>query len=103
MFTAFDGIKWRNCTQSRLVLGKLYTIAVFLIMGSTLNNVNKVSILFEKKRTLEDMHPTIHMIIGHKQISMKMGYLFTRILRSEKIHKMATKNLARRYFCERFL
>jgi len=22
--------KWRNCTQSRLVLGKLYTIAVFL-------------------------------------------------------------------------
>lgn len=44
-------------------------------MGSTLNNVNKVSILFEKKRTLEDKHPTIHMIIGHKQISMKMGVL----------------------------
>ena len=30
MFTVFAWYKWRNCTQSRLVLGKLYTIAVFL-------------------------------------------------------------------------
>ena len=36
MFTVFAWYKWRNCTQSRLVLGKLYTIAVFLTNGETL-------------------------------------------------------------------
>ena len=30
MKTVFYRLKWRNCTQSRLVLGKLYTIAVLL-------------------------------------------------------------------------
>jgi hypothetical protein len=33
--------KWRNCTQSRLVLGKLYTIAVFLAYYETLINRKK--------------------------------------------------------------
>ena len=37
MFTVFAWYKWRNCTQSRLVLGKLYTIAVFLSIHETLN------------------------------------------------------------------
>ena len=37
MFTVFAWYKWRNCTQSRLVLGKLYTIAVFLVFLKTLN------------------------------------------------------------------
>ena len=42
MFTVFAWYKWRNCTQSRLVLGKLYTIAVFL------NNDNALKFSFLK-------------------------------------------------------
>ena len=53
MKTVFDRLKWRNCTQLRLVLLFLYPIAVFLLRRKTLKGVyTGWGILSEKTRIL---------------------------------------------------
>ena len=50
MFTVFAWYKWRNCSQSRLVLGKLFTIAVFLKQIATLNIFFCVFVCFSRHK-----------------------------------------------------
>ena len=41
MKTVFDRKKWRNCSQSQQVLGKLFAIAVFLVNSPTVEQQNQ--------------------------------------------------------------
>ena len=56
MFTVFAWYKWRNCTQSRLVLGKLYTIAVFLPFFFDFFFVLCFCVTFRENKTKSALH-----------------------------------------------